>query len=99
MTKKSSGMDEWPPEVLAQVNANRAAREAIQAEHPKLFVELRKSFFTHDPIGINFGSNQDEYDPEVGTIIPRLSGCQSQADVLVVVHEEFVRWFGADTAG
>ena len=43
----------------------------------ELFAELRECFFKHDPIGINRESNQDEYDPEVGTIIPRLSGRHS----------------------
>jgi hypothetical protein len=43
--------------------------------------------------------NTDEYDPEAGTILPRLQSCKSSADALRAVHEEFVRWFGADTAG
>jgi len=90
---------EWSPELVAQVEAIHAAREAVKAKHPELFSRLQKCFFEHDPIGINFEFNADEYDPEVGTVIPRLPDCQSQADVLVVVHEEFVRWFGAVTAG
>ncbi len=55
--------------------------------------------FRHDPIGINFGSNADEYEAEAGTVIPRLSACASVDDVANVLHEEFIRWFGADTAG
>jgi len=31
--------------------------------------------------------------------LPRLRACQSAADVCRVVHEEFVRWFDAVTAG
>jgi len=50
-------------------------------------------------MGINFEINPDEYHPEVGTILPRLRSCQSANDVLRVTHEEFTRWFGADTAG
>ncbi|MCE9560850.1 MAG: hypothetical protein K8U57_02235 [Planctomycetes bacterium] len=49
--------------------------------------------FAADPIGINFGSNTDEYDPEASTIIPRLRVCHSSQDVQAVVHEEFVAWF------
>ena len=55
--------------------------------------------FKHDPIGINFADNTDEYDAEAGTVIPRLSTCQSPEDVASVLHEEFQSWFGADTAG
>lgn len=91
--------DEWSPELVAQVESNHAAREAVKSKHSVLFSQLQKCFFEHDPIGINFGFNVDEYDPEVGTVIPRLPDCHSQADVLVVLHEEFVQWFGAATAG
>ena len=53
----------------------------------------------HDPIGIAFGDNEDKYAPEAGTIVPRLRGVTSVDAVRQVVHEEFVRWFDADTAG
>jgi hypothetical protein len=43
--------------------------------------------------------NTDEYDPETGTLLPRLVTCNSSSDVLRVVHEEFCRWFGPKTAG
>jgi hypothetical protein len=53
-----------------------------------------------DPIGlIGCGAPLDEYDPEVGTILPRLRGATSASDIHRIVHEEFVRWFGAETAG
>lgn len=53
-----------------------------------------------DPIRlIATGAPQDEYEPEVGTILPRLRKAQSSANVQMIVHEEFVRWFGADIAG
>lgn len=44
-------------------------------------------------------SNRDEYDPEAGTIIPRLASCKSADEVTQVVHEEFLRWFDEDTVG
>ncbi|HWP60608.1 MAG TPA: hypothetical protein VNL14_22125 [Candidatus Acidoferrales bacterium] len=57
---------------------------------------LRKA----DPIGlIQGGAPPDEYDPEVGTILPRLGTARSSEDVRAIVHEEFVRWFGAEIAG
>jgi hypothetical protein len=55
--------------------------------------------FRHDPIGLNFGTNTDEYDAEAGTVIPRLATCASAEDVEKVLKEEFSRWFGADIAG
>ncbi|MCU1671367.1 MAG: hypothetical protein JWP40_4294 [Blastococcus sp.] len=55
--------------------------------------------YRHDPIGINFGDNPDEYQPEAENIAARLPQCRSVEDVRVLVHEEFVRWFDADIAG
>ena len=53
-----------------------------------------------DPIGlIRLGAPPDEYDPEVGTIMPRLEEATSQLELRRIVHEEFVAWFGAGTAG
>ena len=45
----------------------------------------------HDPVGINFESNTDEYEPEVGTILPQLRSCKSADDVRRMVDREFVR--------
>ena len=45
------------------------------------------------------GAPDDEYDVEVGTIVPRLCEAASAADVRRIVHGEFVRWFDASIAG
>jgi len=74
-------------------------RKQLKAQYCGLFDDIAALLFRHDPIGINFESNTDEYEPEVGTILPRLQNCQSPDDVRQVVHEEFVRWFEVDTAG
>ena len=37
--------------------------------------------------------------PEIGTIVPRVVNAQSVEEVTTVLHEEFLRWFGDDTAG
>ncbi len=76
-----------------------AERQRLKTEHEELFDEVAALLFRHDPVGINFESNADEYEPEVGTILPRLRGCHSEDDVRRVVHQEFVRWFDADIAG
>ena len=75
--------------------ANLANEEARQ-RYGGRFDDVSVLLFSHDPIGINFDTNTDEYDPEARTILPRLSHCQSEADVLRFVIEEFRRWFGDD---
>lgn len=47
-------------------------------------------------MGLNFGENSNEYEPEVGTILPRLRSCSRAEDALTVVFEEFVHWFGPE---
>lgn len=64
-----------------------------------LFEKITAALFEADPIGINFESNTDEYDSEAGTIIPRLSSCNSSTDVNQIVFEEFCRWFDAESVG
>jgi hypothetical protein len=76
-----------------------AERRRLRTEYGELFDSTAALLFRHDPVGINFEENKDEYEPEAGTILPRLHACQSVEEVARVVHEEFVRWFGASTAG
>lgn len=91
--------EEWPPEVFERVARDREAREAVRQGQPRFFAAVSEAMFCHDPMGINFGNNSDEYDAEAGTVIPRLTACNSASDAELVLHTEFVRWFGADTAG
>jgi hypothetical protein len=98
-TDQGGHSDEWPPEVIEKVARDRAARDAVRQRHPRLFTAVSEAMFRHDPIGINFGNNADEYDPEAGTVVPRLSACASAEDVENVMIEEFSAWFGADIAG
>ncbi len=48
-------------------------------------------------MGINFESNTDEYEPEVGTIIPRIKELNERKEIELVVREEFEKWFGVDS--
>ena len=75
------------------------SRRRLRAEYGELFDEIAALLFQHDPIGINYDHNTDEYEIETETILPRLSSCRSADDVLQVVHEEFVRWFDPVIAG
>jgi hypothetical protein len=74
-------------------------RRRLRAEYGESFDATVALLFRFDPIGVNFEDNTDEYEPEAGTILPRLRSCQSPDDVLQVVHEEFVRWFDSSIAG
>jgi len=71
-------------------------RRIIEKQNPLLFKTIVKILFKHDLMGIDYGDNTDEYEPEAGTIIPRLKECSSYRDVRKIVYEEFVRWFYDD---
>ena len=54
----------------------------------------------HDPIQlISIGAPPGEYDPEVGTILPRLRAVLSCDDVQELLYEEFTNWFGSEQVG
>jgi hypothetical protein len=72
----------------------RALKERAMREQPALVLAVSEILFRHDPAGINFGDNTNEYDPEAGSIVARLHECADADDVRRVVGEEFVRWFG-----
>ncbi|MCB9668110.1 MAG: hypothetical protein H6734_01420 [Alphaproteobacteria bacterium] len=74
----------------------RAVRDAFGAD---LWDEVSNILFEHDPIGINFGRNTDEYEPEVQTILPRLVACATPEEAQRVIFEEFEKWFGVGHAG
>jgi hypothetical protein len=76
------------PEELVRIRAQRAELRRIYGD---LFEAVSAILFRRDPMGINFVENTDEYEPEVGTILPRLRTCMTEADVRRVVHEEFSR--------
>lgn len=65
-------------------------RKRLREEYGDLFDATAALLFRHDPAGINFEVNPDEYQSEAGSILPRLRACQSAADLCRVVHEEFL---------
>jgi len=74
----------------------KASRESYQLAYSELSQLIREA----DPIAlIAAGAPADEYGPEVSTILARLRETRSVDDVQRMVHEVFVRWFGADIAG
>jgi hypothetical protein len=66
---------------------------------PSLIDEVEALLYRHDPVGIGFGDNPDEYRPEAESIVACLPRARSVDDVVTLVHGEFVRWFDEDTAG
>lgn len=91
--------DGWSISIRVKTRLSRWRRSAVKRKYKTLFDDASALLFRLDPIGINFEDNTDEYDAEVGTILPRLSRCHSPSDVRRVVFEEFCRWFGPETAG
>ncbi|MDQ3579875.1 MAG: hypothetical protein M3443_20215 [Actinomycetota bacterium] len=87
--------------MAAEISRAKQQRvEAVATGGQEATVErLEALLFRHDPIGINFGDNTDEYRAEAETIALRRGEVSSVQDVQRVVHEEFVRWFSADIAG
>lgn len=61
----------------------------------QLFCKLSRILYSHDPLRI--GYEDDEYDPEARTILPRLKECQSLDDCERVIKEEFTKWFTKKT--
>ena len=91
--------EDFSPEVVKRMEQERVARQQMRATSPEFFAAVSKLMFEYDPILINCGENTDEYDPEAGSVIPRLRHCTSADDVTTVVYEEFQHWFGKETAG
>jgi hypothetical protein len=74
-------------------------RNNPKLKYGSLFDEVSAALFAADPVGINFGGNTDEYDPEARTILPRLDDAHSADHVQVIIYEEFCRWFDKEDAG
>lgn len=83
----------------SEQNIIRNERAVLKEKYGKLFFAIAALLFEFDPIGVNFEDNNDEYEPEVGTILPRLPSANSAQDVEKIVYEEFCKWFGVDEVG
>lgn len=89
----------WDPAVIERADYEHRGRQLVKARYPSLFAAVTDLFFRIDPVGINFETNTDEYEPEVGTVLPRLELARSVADVREIVREELVVWFGRPYEG
>jgi hypothetical protein len=87
-------------QATAQARRSKAERDRLKAEYEELFEQVRRILTAADPIHIALEDvNPDEYEPEVGTVLPRLKDARSSHDVRRILHEEFVRWFSPQDAG
>ncbi|SDF40586.1 hypothetical protein SAMN05660662_2068 [Blastococcus aurantiacus] len=77
----------------------RDDERALTAEESCLAAGLEALLYRHDPIGIAFGDNPDEYSPEARALLPRLVETRTVDDVQDVVHAVFVQWLDEGTAG
>lgn len=72
----------------------------MTSRYRALVAAVERAINEADPIGLlENDAPKDEYSPEVGTIVPRISTAQTPDEVTDVLHEEFSRWFGEGTAG
>jgi hypothetical protein len=62
------------------------------------FRKLRSIVNQFDPVQLlSFGAPEDEYEPEVRTILERLHAELSEEEVLDIVYVEFLKWFGSES--
>jgi hypothetical protein len=92
-------MSEWPILLRIKLSLSAWRRKKTQQKYGGLFQEASMILFRNDPIGVSSEDNTDEYDPEVGTILPRMPQCSSANEVRRVVFEEFQKWFTPEVAG
>lgn len=64
----------------------------LKATYGPLYDRLVTILFEADLAGISQFA-EDEYEPEVTTILPRLPQATCEADVERIIREEFARWF------
>ena len=66
----------------------------VKHTHANHFFFIREIINKYDPIGlIAIGSPEDEYDPEVKTIVYQLKDVHTIVQIQDLVHQEFLRWF------
>jgi hypothetical protein len=71
-----------------------AERKRLRNEYSALFQDLSALLYRLDPMGLNFEINPDEYDPEVGTILPQILREDDPNTIANIVRENFEHWFG-----
>ena len=71
-----------------------ATQRELRHQYLCLHRDLTELLSRHDPVGlVRLRAPSDEYEPEVSTIIPRLTNANGPDDVRKIVHQEFMNWF------
>jgi hypothetical protein len=86
-------MTDWELESLRQ------RRRRMKEEYGALYGNVEALLFRHDPVGINYEENKDEYELETSLLLPRLRNCGSSADVTRMIHQVFMECFSPVSAG
>lgn len=81
------------PNATDRVQAS-VERQRLKSAYAAMFADLAAYLYEQDPMGLNSGVNPDEYEPEMGTILPRAFEAETAAEIADVIREEFERWFG-----
>jgi hypothetical protein len=69
-------------------------KDSVKKAYGDKFNDLRTIINKHDPIGlISNGAPDDEYEPEVKTIIVQLDNKKTEQQIHDLVYQEFIRWF------
>ncbi|MDE0561988.1 hypothetical protein OU792_18470 [Algoriphagus sp. NF] len=68
--------------------------DSVKSSHGDRFLELSSIINQHDPIGLlKIGAPEDEYEPEIKTIIVQLDKDMTEQQVHDLIYQEFLRWF------
>lgn len=92
--------EERRPQLAAHDAGAKDHRTRAAQKYKRVVEDLTAMLHREDPIGIAFGRD-DGYEPEAATIAIWLLRAK-HLDIDYVrrqVHDDFVAWFGADTAG
>ena len=74
--------------------------ESVEVAYGSQFNELQTIINKYDPMNLFcFGAPEHEYSLEVKTIIIQLDKGMTIQQVLKLIHQEFIRWFGVKSTG
>ena len=90
---------QWREGIAPLIRARKEERQTRLVGQEDRVASIACLLFDQDPVRINFVDNTDEYRTEAETITLRLPQTSTKAELLRIVHEEFVMWFGESTAG
>ncbi len=93
--------DEWEA-VTERARSDMEARHRALEPLAGVVANISAALLRADPVGLGDAGSADEYDSEAETVVLRLSDraiLSTEDEVLQIVHDEFVRWFGEDLAG